>query len=188
MNMTRNEAQQSLETIHQVQREIRRTLAIGGAPFYMMLWGAIWFLGYLGSHFLPPKTAGDLWGALVAMGFILSFVIGWKLSTKVRTPGYDARIGIFWLLWIIYTFLIVWLGGFDSNPTLMSLFISIMAMFGYVVMGLWLWTPLTWIGLGVTVIIVLAYILVPAYINLVMAVLGGGVLFFSGLYIYRSWR
>ena len=188
MDMTRNEAQHSLETIHRVQSEIRRTLARGGAPMYMMLWGAIWFFGYLGSYFLKPDIAGNLWLALVAIGFVLSFVIGWRISTRVRVPGYGARIGLFWLFWLLYTMLIIWLGRFDSDPILMSLFISIMAMFGYVVMGLWMWTPLTWIGLGVTAIIVLAYLLIPAYINLAMAVLGGGTLFFSGLYIYREWR
>jgi len=30
--------------------------------------------------------------------------------------------------------------------------------------------------------------LAPAYVNLIMALLGGGALFFSGLHIYRTWR
>ena len=187
MNMTRNEAQLSLETIQRIQRDVRRSLAQGGAPIYMMLWGAIWFLGYLGSHFLSPKSAGNLWMALVVAGFALSLAIGWRSSMKIRVPGYGLRIAIFWLAWIFYTSLIA-AKFIPTDPEQMGFYFAIMAMFGYVVMGLWVWSFLAWVGITVTVLIVVASTLMPEYTNLIMALLGGGTLFLSGLYIYRSGR
>ncbi|HHB90498.1 MAG TPA: hypothetical protein ENK60_04250 [Anaerolineae bacterium] len=188
MNISKDEAQLSLEAIQQVQKDVRRSLARGGGPIYMMLWGAIWFLGYLGEHFLQPALAGKLWMALVAVGFVLSFVIGWRTSTKIRVPGYGPRIALFWLAWIFYTSLIIALFHIPTQPEQMGLFIALMAMFGYVVMGLWIWSFLAWVGILVTVIIVLASTLMPEYTNLIMAILGGGTLGLSGLYIYRSGR
>ncbi len=186
--ISRNEAQSTLETIEQIQRQTRRALAHGGGPFYMMLWGAIWFLGYLANQFLSEQLAGYIWMFLVSLGMIASIAIGWRHARRLRHPTHDARIGLFWLAWIIYSSLIIWLTGAQTDATLLSLIIALFAMFGYVVMGLWLWRPLAWIGIAVTVIAVGAYLLLPDYVDLVMALLGGGTLFVSGLYIYRSWR
>ncbi len=94
MHVSKTEAQQSLETIQQIQQDVRRSLASGGAPIYMMLWGLIWFIGFLGNYLLAPQTAGILWTILVLAGFVLSFVIGGRMATRVRMPGYGARIGI----------------------------------------------------------------------------------------------
>ena len=188
MNVTKDQAQDYLETIQQVQQQTRRTLATGGGPIYMILWGLIWVLGYLGSYLLPPQSAGYLWFGLDIVGLAASMGIGWWHATRVRSSTQDARIAIFWLIWLVYTGLIVWLSGSTEDAAQISIVISLMAMFGYVVMGLWLWMPLTWIGAGVTVAIVVAYLVMPQYVDLAMAVLGGGTLVLSGIYIYRNWR
>ena len=189
MHVSKTEAQQSLETIQQIQQDVRRSLASGGAPLYMMLWGVIWFIGFLGSYVLAPQTAGTLWTVLVLAGFVLSFVIGGRTATKIRMPGYGARIGTLWLMLALYTAIIIWIGNLAHDEVLLSLIISILAMFGYVVMGLWFDSrPLIGIGLGITAIIILAYVFLPEYINLAMAFLGGGALFLAGLYIHHSWR
>ncbi len=188
MDVTKEQAQISLETIRQVQAQTRRTLAHGGGPLYLIIWGIVWFLGYLGNHFLPPETAGYLWMGLSITGFVVSAGVGWRSSTKVRSSANDYRIAFFWVAWVIYTPLIVWLSGAASDPLAVSIIVSVMAMFGYVVMGLWMWTPMVWIGAGVTAIITLAYLTIPQYVDIIMAFLGGGSLAFIGIYIYRNWR
>jgi len=187
MDITKDEAQDYLETIRQVQRQTRRTLARGGTPLYMIIWGMVWFIGYLGNHFLNAETAGLLWLGISVAGFVASFAIGWWTSIRVRSAAHDVRIGLFWIAWVVYTSFVIWLGGV-RDPLQVSVVVSVMAMFGYVVMGLWLWTPLAGIGLGVTAVILLAFLFAPHYLNLVMAFLGGGTLIFIGWYIRRQWR
>ena len=80
------------------------------------------------------------------------------------------------------------LGSVYMDPLQTSVVVSVMAMFDYVVMGLWMWTPMVWIGTGVTVILVLTALLAPSYVDPVMAFLGGGTLVALGVYIYRQWR
>lgn len=188
MNITREEAQLSLETIERIQRQTRHAIAHGGGPWHMMIWGAIWFLGFLANHFLSPEQAGMTWTVMASAGMIASFVIGWRYGSQMRRPLHDARIGLFWLAWLVNSSVIIYLTQAYRDDTVMSLTIAVLAMFGYVVMGLWLWPPLAWVGIAVTILATVSYALTPNYVNIIMALLGGGTLFFSGLYIYRSWR
>lgn len=188
MNVTKDQAQDYLQTIQQVQQQTRRTLALSGGPLYMIIWGLVWFLGYMGNHFLSPEPAGYLWMSLSVTGFVVSAGVGLWSSTKVRSSTNDYRIAIFWIAWVIYTSLIVFLGSDYMDPTQVSIVVSLMAMFGYVVMGLWMWTPMVWIGAGVTVLITLAALFATQYVDIIMAFLGGGSLVLIGIYVYRKWR
>lgn len=187
MDVTRDEAKELLEAIQEVRAQTRRRIAHGGGPYYMMIWGAVCFFGYLGSQFLSEKTAGMVWTALAIPGMVISALVGARLSKRVRRPRYDARVGLFWLALLAYSALIIRLTGTASDPILKSFIVALFAMLGYVVMGLWLWAPLAWIGLAVTVVGTLGYLFIPGYFCLLMALMGGGTIFLSGLYILRNW-
>jgi len=187
MDITREEAEISLTTINRVQAQTRRSVAHGGGPYYLMIWGFVWFWGYLAGQFLSDRTAGIVWLILSAAGVIMSIVVGAVMQKRVRRPFHDARVGLFWLALVAYTALIIWLTGVN-DPTRFGLLIAIFAMFGYVIMGLWLWAPLAWIGLAITLLGSISYVLIPGYLNLAMAIMGGGTLFFGGWYMLRHWR
>ncbi len=188
MNVTQDEARESLEAIRQMQARTRRTLGQGAGPYHMMIWGAVWFLGYLGSQFLNEEVAGIVWMGLVVPGMVASALVGGTIYKRVRRLYQDAQVGLFWLALLAYSSLIVVLTGIASKPILMSFIIALFAMLGYVVMGIWLWAPLAWIGLAVTAIGTVSYLLIPSYFCLIMAIMGGGTLFFGGIYIRRNWR
>ncbi len=154
----------------------------------MMVWGAVWFFGYLGNQFLDTDTAGMLWTALVIPGTIASAWVGRTIARKIRWPSHGTRFALFWLALLAYSGLVISLAGIAAKPMLMKLIIALFAMFGYVTMGLRLWAPLAWIGAAITVISTVSYLLIPSYFCLIMALLGGGTLFFSGLYTLRNWR
>ena len=124
---------------------------------------------------------------LVGVGIVGSVAIGAWVSRHVRRKFQDYRIGLFWLALLLYASLAVWVAKPTSNEEI-SFLITLFVMLGYVVMGLWMWGPLGWIGVGVTAVATVAYLLAPSFFDLVMAILGGGVLFFSGLYILKNWR
>jgi hypothetical protein len=187
MDITREEARESLEAVEEVQRRARRALAHGGGPYYMMLWGVIWFVGYLGNQFLSDKASGILWMVLSGLGMLASVAVGAWISRQVRRKLHDYRIGLFWLALLLYAGLTMWAAK-PSSGEAGSFIVTLFIMFGYVVMGLWMWGPLGWIRIGVTAVATVAYLWVPGYFDLIMAILGGGTLFFSGFYILQNWR
>jgi len=188
MMLSHEEAQQSLEVIERTLAQTRRALAYGGAPYYLLLWGAIWLVGFLVEQFATPKVSGWTWLGLDVFGGALSFWIGYRQSLRVRSRTLGANIGLFWLALIGYGSLWLWLASPTSGAQV-SLMITLFAMFGYVVMGLWLRDrgP-TWLGLGISGLSLAAYLIVPQWFFLVMGLLGGGTLILSGWWMLARWR
>jgi hypothetical protein len=61
-------------------------------------------------------------------------------------------------------------------------------MFAYVVTGLWLEHFMVWLGLVVTALTVIGLFLLPSYFYIWMAVVGGGTLAGTGLFIRNRWK
>lgn len=187
MNVSPQDAQQSLQEIERTLTQTRRALAHGGAPYYLILWGCIWLVGYLISQFAPALTDWS-WPILDVIGVVLSFWIGYRQSQRVSSVALGPQIGFFWLALIIYEALWIWLLPPQSSQQL-ALMLSLYAMFGYVVMGLWLRmrAPII-IAVGVSALALLAYFLLPGLFYLAMGVLGGGTLILSGWLMHNQWR
>ncbi len=186
MNVSPDEAREALAAVDGVRRRTRAAIRLGGGGQIMMVWGAVWFFGYLASQFLEGRAVGLAWGVLDLAGLAgTALVVGW-VSRRVHDPmGW--RIGLFWLL--LFAYAAVWLAlARPADGSLIGLLIATMAMFGYVVMGLWIDLRFLWVGLAVTALALAGYLLTPAWFGLWMAFLGGGVLFGSGLYVLRGWR
>ena len=185
VNMTTDEAQASLQLIEQVSRQTRRRLIMGGGAYYLILWGAIWFLGNLASQFLAGTLAGRVWLLLDLVGIAGSFWIGYHRSSRIRSP-LGNRIGLIWLAILIYGALILWISDpQDANQA--NLLITLVVMLGYVLSGLWLGRLISAVGILITLVALLGYLAIPSYFSLWMAVFGGGVLFVSGFLMLRRW-
>jgi hypothetical protein len=185
MNVTRDEAQESLVTIQQVMAQTRRAVASSGA-YVMIIWGVVWFFGFLASQLIHSILVGWIWLILDVLGSLATWIVGRKMGRRVRT-SFGSRLGLFWLALIFYTALWIWI-AWPLDP-MRTMLLSITAlMFGYVVMGLWLGTAVAWVGLAVTALALLGFYLLPAYFALWMALLGGGTMIGSGLYMSRFWR
>ncbi len=184
-----DEAREALALVEQTTRQLRRSLAHGGMPYFLIIWGLVWTLGFGATHFLgttSPK-AGIVWNVLVLLGAVASFGVGAYLGKRVRSPQ-GLQIAFFWLIWIMYSALIVYFARPRTGDQV-SLLISLLAMMGYVVSGLFYRSRfLAGLGLVVTVIMIIGYLAFPAYFNLWMAALGGGSLIAAGAYILYAWR
>ncbi len=95
------------------------------------------------------------------------------------------QIGIFWLMLFVYGGLLFWIAGPIYGEQYL-LFITIFVSFGYVVMGLWFSPPLLYIGLSITALALVGWQLIPAYLGAWLALVGGGGLIASGVYILRG--
>jgi hypothetical protein len=186
MEISREEAERSLQTIKEVRSQVRTSIAAGSAPFHMILWGAIWFFGYLGNYFLDVETAGRIWILLAVCGTIVSGVMGYRLGSRFRLPNSE-RIWQIWIFFFLYVFLWIWV-AWPLDTKQISLLIVLYAMFAYVFLGLWLEPILTWVGLAVTALGLIGYWLLPDIFYLWMAILAGGTLFGSGIYILKKWK
>jgi hypothetical protein len=190
MDVTRNEAEESLAAISATRKRIRSAVANGGAHYYLIMWGIVWFLGFLGSHFLAERAATRVWIVLDIIGALGSWGFGMLTSRRVRNARVSTtsgRIGLFWLALFAYCALTVWIvKPLDGRQIAMLL--TIFAMLGWIAMGFLLSYSLVKLALFITALAFASYYLLPSYFYLCMAFLGGGTLIGSGLYIRSRWR
>ena len=205
MEMTRQEAQDSLDQIRDVVNQTRRKIAAGSTAPALIIWGAIWFIAYIGtylSYFFKSQfyriqltdhisidihIAGLCWMLLIPIGVAATWFIAVRKSpTKSR---HNKRWALCWFMLFIYAD--IWLALlWPWNEYQISAFLASVPMFAYIVMGIWADRVLLWVGVAVTLLILFGFFtlhLQPVF-WLWMAVLGGGTLAGTGLYIRVRWR
>jgi hypothetical protein len=180
------EALDALESVREVERRTRRSISAGGGGKIMTLWGFAWFSGFLASHFLEGSTLGWVWFTVNLVGGLATFWVVSRLGRRVPDPV-GARIGGLWIVLGLYCALWIYLASPVTGLQIGAL-IACIAMFGYVIMGLWLDRTFLWIGLSVTLLTVIGYEKLPHLFGLWMAFVGGGALIGAGLRIQRRWR
>ncbi len=184
------EAREALALVEETTRRMRRALAHGGAPHFLIIWGVVWMLGFGSTHFFGSRDprSGWAWLVLDSLGVMASFAVGSWLGRRVRSRRGGAMVGLFWLAWLFYAALIIAFARPQSGEQL-SLLISLFAMMGYVTTGLLYRSSfISLLGAVVTVFIVIGYLVFPTFFNLWMALLGGGSLVVAGVYVLRRWR
>ena len=170
--MDRNEAHESLEIVRQATELTRQAVARAGTGYMLIIWGIVWLVG------------GYLWLVLDVFGIVGTAVVILKSRSQVRST-HGKKIGIFWLILFVYGALIFWIAGPIQGDNYL-LFITILVSFGYVVMGLWFSPPLLYIGLSITALALVGWQLIPAYLGAWLALVGGGGLIASGIFILRG--
>ncbi len=190
MQVTPDEAKESLAAIEAMMQKVRHSLARSDTPYHLLIWGTVWLLGFLGSHFLSGRTSGFAWLALDVLGAIGSAVAGTVAGRRVRqvdSPATSRRIGMFWLALFLYCGLAVWIAAPLTGRQL-AMLIVLFAMLGWMAMGFLLSIAAVRLALLVTAIALAGYFLLPEYFFLWMALLGGGTMIGGGLYVLMKWR
>jgi hypothetical protein len=192
MNISNEEAQAALDAVKETQKRLQRAISEEYAGL-IMLWGVIWTLGSLSLHFLGGPRGGLVFGILDVVGIAATICIVHRSNKQGAIRGPQTRV-LYWHIWGMWIALALYgtLWGLVLKPNhnnQLSFYLCTLAMFGYVIMGLWtLSNFLVWLGLGTTAVVVAGYYLVPDFFQLWMAVLGGGTLCATGLYIRKYWR
>jgi len=205
MDISEKEAHDSLEQIQATFGHTKKKIAAGSTAPILILWGAIWFVAYLGTYVayllefkvyclrltssfsIGIHVTGLWWMVLVLIGMAASWVLGVKRA-PVKSP-HNKRWGFCWLILFVYAG--VWLSLlWPWNDYQINAFMASVPMFAYVLMGLWADRVLLWLGIVVTLLIIVGFFLFhfqPVF-WLWMAILGGGALAGTGLYIRKAWR
>jgi hypothetical protein len=203
MDITKQEAHESLAQIEDAIAHARRAIGQGTTSSILIVWGLVWLAGYLSTQF-EPKMAPTVWLCLVIAGSLASWICGSRSRSRLNSLD-GRRVGLFWL--VLFTYAAFWFVLLHSEPgqrgfgfTRLTIhdadtitqqsgaFFATVPMFAYVVGGLWFGRFFIVLGAMVTVLTIIGYCFVPGWFNLWMAVIGGGSLVLSGLYIRRYWR
>ncbi len=175
MNITPDEARVALNDIQ--QGTVKARILYNGWAYYLLLWGLVWTIGFLATQ-VQPQFAGWIWGVMVGIGIVGSGVLGFLQSRRTRVvPGtrsafINSRLGIFY--GVLYAFAILWLIVFPFTAVQIGLFWIMIVAFGSIIAGVWMSERVSiGLGIGMTVMAMLGYSLVPHYFWLWSAVFAG---------------
>jgi hypothetical protein len=190
MEVSPIEAEQALDVIQSMVRKTRRAVSSSGAYYFLIVWGAIWLIGFTCSQFLADPVVGRIWAVLNILGAVLSAIIGIRMNRGVRStstsPLLGQRIGLFWLLlWLFCAaaIAVIW----PPEPKQLAMIIILFVMTGWIAMGLFLSLMSARWGVAFTALALIGYFLLPDYFFLWMAILGGGGMIALGFYIRSRW-
>lgn len=200
-SMSTEEAQQALAETETVAKATRLAAALAGADLVVMMWGLIWLAGFLWSHWVTvrewPNWSHGAWFLIIAAGVISTIMIEKRREAPVKnTTG--KRIGFFWFFLYLYCYLglailgpsldAVRLNSTVCGAKTMAALNTVVPMFAYVVMGLWLeQSYFVYIGLGLTALTGVAFFAFNPIFFPLMAFAGGGILFGSGVWMRIRW-
>jgi len=194
MDITQEDAQESLNQIKAASIRTRRAIAASYASGLLILWGAIWSLAAIGTHFYI-EWAGYIWTALDVVGIAGTILIVRgqfrTANTKRITQAKNEYCRVFGLWAAMLVYAIIWLYMFRPvSGLLMNAFLCTTCMFVYIVIGLWFEGYfMVWLGLAMTGVILAGLYIIPhGYYNLWTAVFGGGAVLGTGLYIRIYWK
>ncbi len=192
MAISHQDASDSLDLIRNTATRTRKVLAADYAGTLLILWGLISMAGFTAVQVFPHE-GGYIFGFLDVLGVLGTFVVcrRWFLGRSLRSSGSPQvarRILIFWLILAAYA--VVWMLLLRPISGMqVGAFLVMVAMLGYVVIGLWTGSLfMLWLGLAVTALTLVGFYSVPGWFNLWMALTVGGTSLGTGLYVRIRWR
>jgi hypothetical protein len=178
--MDPQQAVDDLKTIRQIMERARRESGREGG-WIMVLWGAIWLVGFVGSQFLPDPFAGGIWLALNPLGIGITVWLSVRISRRAVQSNVWRTVLLWWFALPIFDGLVLWLFHLDLSRDLIALILLSISL-GYFQYGLLTDWRISIIGILIAVLTVGAFLLLPGYFYLVTGILGGGLLLVSGLW------
>jgi len=192
MNVSQEDAKASLSSVQNVMIQTHKAIASAYANPSLIMWGVLWIIAFTATHFYYTY-AFYIFMAMAAVGGVGTALIFGIYRSKAPIKDTSSlkigwRITALWIFLCVY--IIIWLfllapfSGIQCNA-----FICTTAMFAYIVMGLWFESRfMIVLGLAVTAATLVGFYILRDYYCLWMALVGGGALFGTGLYIRIRWR
>lgn len=187
MNISPEEAQEALAAIELTKAKTRK--GQGYAGYYLMIWGAVWFIGFLVSQYQQsaPAVVGWTWGGLILAAMISCTVMGVRQGKYVRSQ-IGPRIGYFYMTLFVFTAL-WWIVMAPQSTKQGAMFFITIIMFAGTVIGIFSRSLSTIIGcVSLTVLASVGYYLLPGYFFLWEAIFGGLAMVAIGLTLRLYWR
>jgi hypothetical protein len=189
MDISPSEAEDALAAIETMARKTRHSIASSGTYINLVVTGIIWLVGFTCQQFLPDEIVGYIWAGLTIVGGGLGTALAFRAGRRVRSPATAPtvrRVGLFWLLLILYGIAAIAIARPRDGKQL-TVLIVLFIMVGQLGMGLLFSFSSVWWVLPITALTLVGYFLLPGMFYLWMAILGGGGMILLGLYIRWRW-
>ena len=184
MDIKPSEAESALASIRETEDQMRKALNASGGGYQLLIWGVIMLVGYTLNQFaeqLSVAVVAGTWIVLSVLGNTVSMVIGIRMARKFHSP-LGARIGAMLPIFILFGVV----GAFfvhPAGPREINLLIYLLVMLWLAMMGLWVKLSLLWISLIFSGLMLFGYLVLPDYFFLWLAIVGGGAMIGSGLFL-----
>ena len=179
MTISGNEAKEALDVIEDVQRRTDRRVAGDGSFPQLLLWGSIWFIFPILTHFkVQPHWAPLM---LFPLGGIATTIIALSKRHSVNNPANRKVVVIWWAL-----FFFIGLMAFILKPSTMEQSYSfgcVAAMTVFIMMGIFSEKFFIFLGLAVIGLVLLGLYVFTDIFWPWMAATGGGSLLGAAFYL-----
>lgn len=188
MEITRSEAAAALQDVERMQARGMEMRGYRIAGPHLILWGAIWAVGYGLMAVRPQSEWGLIWLPLDAIGIAVSIVgLGAGSYSRERKGaggmGWRMMIGILFVaLFMAATYTVF----APATPMPMIVFPGMVVGMIYVAAGLAWMTRLAWIGASIFLLTIVGFLLFQPWLLWWMAVVGGGGLALGGLWLRKA--
>lgn len=182
MSLTPQEAALHLEDAARTGKRSAQAFGYGKASPHLLLWGAIWVLGY-GASDVFPYQAGQIWLVLNLFGTAGSVALGARSADKFAARKTWIVVGAVLTLLAFLASLYAIVG--PLNPAQYAAIPALMVACGYTCMGLWLGVRMLVTGILIFALTLGGYFLLHQHFLLWMAFVGGGSLILGGLWLRK---
>lgn len=189
MNISPNEAEEALAAIQKMAQKTRHSLSSSGAYIFLIITGVIWLVGFLATQFLTGTIIMYIWVGMSLIGSAISIPLGNRQGSRFRGPSttlYAKRIGLFWLLLILFGIAAIAVAQ-PADGKQVTMLIILFIMIGQLAMSLLFSFSFSWWTLPIAALALIGYFLLPGIFYLWMAILVGGGMIALGLYIRFRW-
>jgi hypothetical protein len=183
MALTHQDAAEALRLAEAAEARSDMLRGYQSTASHLILWGAVYAVAYALSYFRPAQ-AGWGWVVLIALGSLGSTVIGAR-DRPDRQSGRAALI-IPTLMATFFVFIVATSAIMQpQDPRQMGAFVPLVVAVCYVVLGLGAGSRITLAGVALGALTLVGYFAFPSIFMLWMAVVAGGTLVLSGLWLRR---
>jgi hypothetical protein len=182
------QAAQALKEAGAAERRSAEAYSYSQSAPYCFVWGAVWLLGYGAEALIPSSQPASVWlgwwwMGLTLTGAAISVAIG-RLQ-NMRRPGRSWRTGMLFLIIWLFT-LALFAVLHPKNSLQVGAYFPLLFSAIYAAIGLWLGLRYILVGLFLAVATLGAYFLMREYFFHWMALVGGGSLLLTGLWMRQA--
>jgi hypothetical protein len=176
------DAAASLSDVENIERRTREAVRYAYASNYQLIWGVLVTIGYL-VHWAHPETARISWLVVLVIGILggLTFRV-----LHARASGRPADYRWVWGQLAVVAYGFLWTGLLsDATSRQLTAIWPTFFMFWMVVFGIFFGRFFVILGLSVSALIAVGYLWAGDWFLPWMALVAGGGLIASGLYLRR---
>lgn len=186
MNISKEEAEQALRDVEASRVAMREAIRTRRGHLYLWLWGTV-FIAIALTNWMSGERYWMAGNWISALGVVATILISWVQGRRIRSKT-DMRFLSVCITMLAFGYL-VW-------PSFLGLPHSSKAGFGYgillwmqvyIVAGIWFRNYWLWIGIAVTALVLLGFLVLPGAFW-ACAMVAGLTLVLTGFYVRFGWK